>query len=141
MFKYTTVQVQNHERRILKLNNTKNNNKKSGGKKILCWIVAIVIVAAVVSLALFNQALDSGWLDRSMDAMKTENFSVSIAGMEYFYRTVANSYISMYQSYGMSSYINIDSSISHKKQQCSMTQSGTWFDFFLATTKAEIISA
>ena len=120
------------------MNNTKNNNKKSGGKKILCWIVAIAIVLAVVSLALFNQALDSGWLDRSMDAMKTENFTVSIAGMEYFYRTVANSYISMYQSYGMSSYINIDSSISHKKQECSMTQSGTWFDFFLTTTKAEV---
>ena len=130
--------ITTHERRTLKVSKT-TNNKKSGAKKIICWIVAIAIIAAVISLAAFNQALDSGWLDRSMKAMESENYTVSVAEMEYFYRNVANGYVQMLQGYGMSSYINIDSTKSHKLQACTMANDGsTWFDFFLASTKSEV---
>ncbi len=113
------------------------NNKKPGAKKIICAVAAIVVTAAVIFLAAFNLVLDNGSLDRSMTAMKSENYNVSVAEMEYFYRTVANSYISMLNSYGMSSYISIDSSTSHKLQNCTMGD-GTWFDFFLDMTKSEV---
>ncbi len=113
------------------------NNKKPGAKKIICAVAAIVVTAAVIFLAAFNLVLDNGALDRSMTAMKSENYNVSVAEMEYFYRTVANSYISMLNSYGMSSYISIDSSTSHKLQKCTMGD-GTWFDFFLDMTKSEV---
>lgn len=113
------------------------NNKKPGAKKIICVIAAIVAAAAVIFLAAFNMVLDNGAMDRSMTAIESENYSVSIADMEYFYRSVANNYISMLNSYGMSSYISIDSSTSHKLQDCSLGD-GTWFDFFLSMTKTEV---
>lgn len=113
------------------------NTKKTGAKKIICVIAAIAVTAAVIFLAAFNMVLDNGTLNRSMTAMKSENYTVSVAEMEYFYRTVANSYITMLNNYGMSSYISIDSSTSHKLQDCSMGD-GTWFDFFLDMTKSEV---
>jgi len=45
----------------------------------------------------------------------------------------------MLQSYGMSSYIKIDNTKSHKIQECTMSSNGgTWFDFFLSMTIDEV---
>ena len=114
---------------------TKKNAKNSWGKKLLTWVVAIAIVAAVVALTLFNYAVDSGKISRNMIAAETENFSITVPEFEYIYRSVANSYISMFQSYGMSNYIN--TSASHKTQQSAFGD-GTWFDYFLSAAKDQV---
>jgi len=76
---------------------------------------------------------------REPKAIWTDNYTVSVAGMEYFYRNVANSYIQRLESYGLSSYVTIDHTKSHKDQLCTMASDGsTWFDFFLAYTKSEV---
>ena len=116
---------------------TKKNAKNSWGKKLLTWVVAIAIVAAVVALTLFNYAVDSGKISRNMIAAETENFSITVPEFEYIYRSVANSYISMFQSYGMSNYIN--TSASHKTQQSAFGD-GTWFDYFLSAAKDQVSS-
>lgn len=110
---------------------TKKNAKNSCGKKILAWVIAILVVAAVVALTVFNYAVDSGKISRNMIAMETENYSLTIPEVEYIYRSVSNSYVSMLQSYGMSSYI--DTSTSHKTQKAAFGD-GTWFDYFLDST-------
>lgn len=114
---------------------TQKNNKSSVGKKVLSWVLAIAIIAGVVGLVVFNRAVDSGSIDRSIVAMESANFSVSIAEMEYFYRNVATSYISMLNSYGVSN--SISSTTSHKNQQ-SMFSDGTWFEFFLDQSVTQV---
>ena len=119
---------------------TKKNAKNSVGKKILVWVVAIAIIAAIVALTIFNYSVDSGLISKNLVAMETENFSLTIPEMEYFYRSVSASYMSMFQSYGMSDYI--DTSVSHKQQQ-SQFGNGTWFDYFLdqsVTQATEILT-
>ena len=71
-------------------------------------------------------------------AVKTENYSLSVTDMTYYFRTVYNSYVSMLESYGLSDYIVIDPSKSLKEQECTMASEGTWYDFFLTMTISEV---
>ena len=71
-------------------------------------------------------------------AVKTENYSLSVTDMTYYFRTVYHSYVSMLESYGLSDYIVIDRSKSLKEQECTMASEGTWYDFFLTMTISEV---
>ena len=75
--------------------NVKANKNKVSGAGIFVAIAAVLVVVALLigAIGVLN---DGGWFARSQTVVKTDNFSVNGAMMNYFFNTQFNNY---YQSY------------------------------------------
>ena len=108
--------------------NTPAQDKK---KSILITVCVILAAVLVIGLTVYTRLSDSGALLRSKTAASSDNFDVSGTMMAYFYNNT-------YQTYAQYlSYLGADTSVSLKQQQ-SAFGGGTWFDYFVETTKESV---
>ncbi len=104
--------------------------KKEKRNSILITIAVILVAVLVIGLTVYNRFVDSGYFLRNTVAAESENFEVDNAMMTYFFH-------SNYQTYAMyASYLGIDTTISLKAQECSLSEGSTWFDYFAALTQS-----
>lgn len=106
--------------------------KKEKRNSIIITICVILAAVLVIGLTVYNRLTDSGYFLRSQTAAESENFEVDGAMMTYFFH-------SNYQSYASyASYLGIDTSVSLKAQESSISEGSTWFDYFASLTKSYV---
>ena len=107
------------------------NVKKSGAAKkalgIIAAILAFVIVGGVVAS---YSVINSGIIERNQVAMKSENYEVSSAMMNYYFNTLYQNYSGTYSSLGL------DTSKPLTEQK--YTEDQTWHDFFMNLAKSNV---
>lgn len=106
--------------------------KKEKRNSIIITICVILAAVLILSLVVYNRFVDSGYFLRSTTAAESENFEVDNAMMTYFFH-------SNYQTYASyASYLGIDTSVSLKAQESSISEGSTWFDYFASITKTYV---
>lgn len=106
--------------------------KKEKRNSIIITICVILAAVLILGLVVYNRFVDSGYFLRSTTAAESENFEVDNAMMTYFFH-------SNYQTYAAyASYLGIDTSVSLKAQECSLSSGSTWFDYFASITKSYV---
>ncbi len=124
----------------------KKHQKNSQGMP--SWLMTLITVA-VTLLILASLGLSilasSGLPNRMRTSMKSENFTVNTNMMSYYFHTTYQNFVQNYQS--SLEYLGLDTATSLKDQPFSAgsTTSGdpqyaTWFDYFVAETKAQVTS-
>lgn len=116
--------------------------KKS--KKRKTRITAAIVTAAILLtafIAVFSTVkiknlTESGYFARKKVAMLSENYSVDVCMMQYFFNTAAQQYASNYSDYLDS--IGLDLSKDLKNQTYYYDQSKTWYDYFMETAKSQV---
>ena len=123
------------------LNNTAVSKKKDSinvWTKVMLIAVVIILVASIA----VTYVVSSGILLRAPKAVKSENFEINGAMMQYMFMTQYSAFTSNFNSY--LSYMGLNSAKSLRLQQCSTNYKylltnaygpdiytdGTWFDFF-----------
>ncbi len=107
----------------------KKNKKRTGlGVTITC----IVLVAVIVLTIAIGALSAAGVFARLTNTLQTENFIVTESMMQFFYNEYILNWINngtnqMYVMYGM-----IDFSSDLRTQKCTIAESGTWYDYFMA---------
>ena len=107
--------------------NKQNKSKAGLGTTITCIVLVVAILLTIVI-----GALDStGVFARLTNTLQTENFVVTEAMMQYFYNEYVLNWLNssngqMYVMYGL-----IDFTTDLRTQQCTVAESGTWYDYFV----------
>ena len=99
-------------------------------------IVLVLIIVGGIALFAFQSCEKSGIGLRSKIVVKSENYEINGAMMQYAVMTSYNNYLSTYEQYGLLDYIGIDTSKKLSAQQYSETQ--TWLDYFTEQTKSTV---
>ena len=99
-------------------------------------IVLVLIILGGIALFAFQSCEKSGIGLRSKIVVKSENYEINGAMMQYAVMTSYNNYLSTYEQYGLLDYIGIDTSKKLSAQQYSETQ--TWLDYFTEQTKSTV---
>ncbi len=108
------------------------NVKSSKSPKKILAIVAVALVAAlIVGVVSIYSLNESGFFHRTKVAMKSENYTVTSAMMNYFFNTLYQQYSSTYAQMGQ-----LDTSKDLRSQPYGT--SGTWHDFFMSMTKDNV---
>ncbi len=116
-------------------------NKNPLLKKILIWVLAVVIILFLIGMVVYNYLYDNGTFDRQVVALETENYSVNKSDMSYFFYSTYQNVISAYTSYGIDlSTLGIDTTKSLRTQQCTFADNQTWYEYFMAQSKASASS-
>ncbi len=108
--------------------------KKAESKKKWTWgtVGVIVLIAAIL-------LLNSGLMYTATTALTANGTKYTPAQVNYYY---GNDYLTMVNTYGQYlSYLGLDSSLGLaglKDQECSMTDGGTWRDYFRDQAKSDI---
>lgn len=111
--------------------------KKQKRNRILGIVAGILVVVLLGSLLTYNKLVSSGYFLRRTVSAQTENYEADNAVASYFFNSYYQQFMSQY-SY-MASYFGLNTSKSLKAQSCSMLESGgTWFDYFMNTTKSTL---
>jgi len=105
---------------------------KEKQKSIIITVCVILVAALVIGLNVYNRMGDNGTLLRTKTAAESTNFEVNGAMMTYFFHSNYSSYSSIL------SYFGVDTTKSLKTQACSFVENGTWFDYFVASTKSYV---
>lgn len=113
-----------------KLNKKNKKNRTGLGVTITC----IVLVSVIVLTLLIGALNATGVFARMTNTIQTENFTVTESMMQFFYNEyilnwVNNGTNQMYVMYGM-----IDFASDLRTQKCTIAESGTWYDYFMAGT-------
>ena len=103
---------------------------KEKRKSLLITVCVIVAALLVVGLAVYNTLYNSGTVQRSKVALKSEHYSVDGMMFSYFYN-------SQYQNYASAfSYLGVQQGVSLRNQDCPyMTDGGSWFDYLVSLTR------
>lgn len=99
--------------------------KEERRSNILYGTIAVVFV--VVALVTF--VWKSNLVQKTATAVTINGEKYTAAEVNYYYKSVYRSFLSNYSSY--LSVFGLDTSKSLKDQTCSMTDGGTWYDYFL----------
>ena len=105
-----------------------NQSKQNEAKYKRYWIIGIVIAILVAALLIWN----SGIFVKNAAAATVGDRSYSVAEMEYYYHTVANSTINtakQYQSYGVDMGYNPD--LPPEEQMYNEEEGKTYKDYFM----------
>ena len=108
--------------------------KKAESRKKWTWgtIGVIILIAAIL-------LLNSGLMYTATTALTANGTKYTPAQVNYYY---GNDYLTMVNTYGQYlSYLGLDSSLGLaglKDQECSMTDGGTWRDYFRDQAKSDI---
>lgn len=106
--------------------------KKAKRNKLIAIVATVLAVALLGSLLVYNKMVSSGYFMRQNTTAYTDNFELDQTHASYFF----NQIYGQYSSYA--SYLGIDTSTSLKSQNCSMLESGTWFDYFMTSAKSQM---
>jgi len=88
---------------------------------------AIAVVFVLVAIVTF--VWKSNIVQKSASAVTINGEKYTAAEVNYYYKNVYRTFLSNYSSY--LSVFGLDTSKSMKEQTCAMTDSGTWYDYFL----------
>ena len=99
-------------------------------------IVLVLIIVGGIALFAFQSCEKSGVGLRSKIVVKSDNFEVNGAMMQYAVMTSYNNYLTQYEQYGLLDYLGIDTTKKLSAQQYSENQ--TWLDFFTEQAKATV---
>ncbi len=106
------------------------NVKKGGAKKALAVVAAVLALVIVIGVVAVYNVIDSGFIQRNQVAMKSDNYEISTAMMNYYFHTLYQNYSSTYASLGL------DTSKPLADQK--YTEDQTWHDFFMNMTKSNV---
>lgn len=111
--------------------------KKQKRNRILGIVATVLVVVLLGSLMTYNKLVSSGYFMRRTVSASTENYEMDNAVVSYFFNGFYQQFINQYSS--STSYLGLNTNKSLKSQACSMLQSGgTWFDYFMSTTKTTL---
>lgn len=115
-----------------KLSTSGDEQKQSKMRSIVITICVILAAVLVIGLTVFNRLVDTGYFLRHQIAAESENYEVDGAMMTYFFH-------SNYQTYAAyASYLGIDTSVSLKAQESSISSGMTWFDYFASSSQSYV---
>ena len=106
--------------------------KKEKRNKVISIVSVVLAVVLVGSLLVYNSLSASGFFMRQNIAAHTETLQLTQVQASYFYNQLYSRY------YSMASYFGIDTTKSLKDQPCSITGTGSWFDYFMSTAKSDM---
>jgi len=107
------------------------NVKKAANPKKILAIVAVALVAVLmVGVVTVYTLSENGFFHRTKVAMKSDNYTVSSAMMNYYYSTLYQNTSGSYAQLGL------DTSKDLKSQ--AYPGGGTWHDFYLNMTKDNV---
>lgn len=114
--------------------------QKKRKKKIITAIVAgtlavVVLLGSFLGVK-FKELTKSGYFARRKVALSSENHSVDVCMMQYFFNIVAQQYAENYADYLDT--VGLDTSKDFKEQQCYYDQTKTWYDYFSETAVSQI---
>ena len=92
---------------------------------ILYGTIAVIFVLVAIVTFVWK----SNIVQKSAAAVTINGEKYTAAEVNYFYKNVYQNFLSSYSSY--ISMFGLDTSKSLKDQTCSMTDGGTWYDYFL----------
>lgn len=99
-------------------------------------IVLVLIIVGGIALFAFQSCEKSGVGLRSKIVVKSDNYEINGAMMQYAVMTSYNNYLSTYEQYGLLDYIGIDTTKKLSAQQYNETQ--TWLEYFTEQAKATV---
>ena len=109
---------------------------KKNAKSKRRWTIGTILVVLLIAAIIF---LDSGFLYKNTTAVTVGGESYSPAEMNYQYATQYYTWTSQYGSYA--SIFGLDTSTGLaglSAQDCSMTDGGTWKDYFLDVALSQL---
>lgn len=112
-----------------RITNVKSN---TSAKKILAVVAVVLVAALIVGVVAVYNIIDSGFAMRHQVAMKSENYEISSAMMNYYFNTLYQNYSSTYASMG-----SLDTSKPLDEQDYIKGEQ-TWYDFFMDMTKNNV---
>ncbi len=105
-------------------------------KKIIIGAAVILAIALVIGLNVYNIIEDSGFFQRKVVAVESENYTLTVADMQYYYGTQYQNFVNTWSSYGLDISSYIDSTKSLKAQNCTFSSGQTWFEYFMTGAKS-----
>ena len=97
---------------------------KARRSNIMYIAIAVVFVLVAVVVIVANSKV----IERNAKAVTIGSETYTAADVDYYYYTAYNSFVTKSSSY--LSMFGLDTSKSLKDQDCSMTDGGTWYDYF-----------
>jgi len=112
---------------------TKQETKKKTLRNVLIILAALIVVAAIIfgTIKLTEANRYAADYDVKAAAATVGEHQITVPMFNYFYNSTASNYAQMYVAYGM-----IQANTPLSEQSFSETQ--TWEDFFIETTKTNI---
>ena len=107
------------------------NVKKGGAKKTLGWIAIVLALVIVVGVVCVYNYVDSGAMERKQVAMKSENFEITSAMMNYYFNTLYQNYSQTLSSMGLDTTKPLD-------EQYYIKGETTWYDYFMDLAKNNV---
>lgn len=109
---------------------SKKTTKKRSAKSVLSAIAIVLVLVIIVGVVAIYSIADSGFVQRNQVAMKSDNYEVSSAMMNYYFNTLYQSYSSSVTSMGLDTAKPLD--------QQEYTKGTTWYDYFMDMTKSQV---
>ncbi len=110
--------------------------RKQKRNSIIITVCVILAAVAVLGLAVYNYVGDDidGIILRNSIVAETDHWKVNGAMMAYMYNANVQSYASYL------SILGVDTTVSLKEQLCPLSTDvdGTWYDYLMGTTKAQL---
>lgn len=108
-----------------------NVKKGPSTKSVLGAIAAVLAILLVAGVVVVYNVIDSGFIQRHQVAMKSDNYEVTSAMMNYYFNTLYQNYAESYKSMGLDTTKPLD-------EQNYIDGKQTWHDFFMAQTKDQV---
>lgn len=137
------------EKNAAEILNTVEAPKKKSSINVWTKVMLVAVALILVASLAITYISTSGILLRAPYALKSENFEINGAMMQYMFMAQYSAFTSNFSSY--ISYLGLNTSTSLRLQQCSSNYSyilksaygddiyteGTWFDFFWDLTRKQ----
>ena len=115
----------------------RRKKKKNNIRAIIITAAIVLIGAGIIFGSIEYKNLEKdGYFLRKKAVLSTDNYSVNVPMMEYFFNTVVSQYTQQYSSY--LSQIGLDTSKNLKDQACGIEEGKTWYQYFEANSKSEV---
>lgn len=103
----------------------KNAEKAAKRKSTLAAVSVILVIALCLGVMAYTKVADSGYFYRNTVSVKSENFEVNNAMMQYFFN------VNYQQMYSSLSQLGVSTSSGLKDQSYPYSTEMTWFDYFM----------
>lgn len=112
--------------------------KKNGMPSWALNLITIVVTVLILASVAISLLASNGVFGRMQTAVKSEHFRVDANMMNYYFKTQYNSFVSENSSY--LSYYGLDTGKSLKEQYVNGSDEadGTWFDYMMEQTSAQV---
>jgi len=114
--------------------------KKQKASKLATTIIAIVLIVCIagglIYQTVYSSAFKRGDIQRNTVVLKSENYTVDAAMMSFYFYQQYNNFLNSYSSY-LSSF-GLDSSVSLRRQDCTLQTGSTWFEYFAEQSNTQV---